>query len=91
MPQRGPHEPPKPKPIPITGDINDRIQDLASRVSKLEASRRTTQSAVGANQDAVLQLQDLLKLTIEGVIRLAKGKSLGALGLPGPEEWDPPV
>jgi len=85
--------PPAPEPSdidPVTAS-DAAVQDLVSRVNRLEASQHIIRSAVLANQNALLLLTNNLKLTITAVDRLAHGKSFGALGLPGEEEWNPPV
>lgn len=59
------------------------IPKLQAQIINLH--RRLNQSEVN-----VLELQAKLKETIRAVERLAKGKSLGALGLPTEESWNQP-
>jgi hypothetical protein len=77
------------------------LQLLISRVSQLEGGLTSALGCIrqintdqekdyGHSLTMVMklaQLQSNLKLTIQAVEKLAKGKSLGALGLPGEEEW----
>ena len=60
-----------------TNPVENELQKLSSQVNQLEGR--------------VLELQTKLKETIVSVEKLAKGKSLGALGLPPLEAWDPPA
>lgn len=68
---------------------------LNDRVAKLEGSQKLTAEALVESisdlQNQLLLTIRMVKDTIRAVERLAKGKSLGALGLPMEEQWDPPV
>lgn len=46
---------------------------------------------VSGLQDQLSLTIRMVKETIRAVERLAKGKSLGTLGLPTKEQWNPPV
>lgn len=70
------------------------LQLLTSKVSNLKGAVKSCLDGLEAAHDGlqhqfneIRQLCTNLKLTIRAVERLAKGKSLGALGLPGEEEW----
>lgn len=78
------------------------LRFLISRVGKLEeqvevSSDRHDELASAElvahiqNQLCHNKLEKHLKATIRAVERLAKGKSLGTLGLPSEEEWNPPA
>ncbi len=85
--------------------LRDLILNLTSRVNQLEKSHKSHISTVDPvcrslnshtgtidkHESGVQELQIKLKEAIVSVERLAKGKSLGALGLPPLEAWDPPA
>ena len=70
------------------------VRLLTSKVSQLEGGLRAALDGIRDNSilrerhyAEIVQLRTNLMLTIRAIERLAKGKSLGALGLPGEEEW----
>jgi len=75
---------PEPGPDPR---LADRIRELEE---ELKATVQVTARAYGDLQDQLLLTIRMVKDTIRAVERLAKGKSLGTLGLPSKEQWDPP-
>lgn len=78
-------------PVPQIVTPRAEIEDLQGQVALAEGQRDALMRLIELNREHTELVSKLLKLTIQSVERLAKGKSLGALGLPGPEDWDPPV
>ncbi|KKM01158.1 hypothetical protein LCGC14_1797260 [marine sediment metagenome] len=82
-------------PVPVNVEkSNPDLICLTSYVSQLQGGLnavldklKTMTIRRETDYQDVIQLRVNLKLTIRAVERLAKGKSLGALGLPGEEEW----
>jgi hypothetical protein len=82
---KGPYEPAK---IPVPDPKNEKPFDYRE---KIEAQLVNLHRRLNQSEENVLELQTKLKETIRAVEKLAKGKSIGALGLPTEESWASPA
>ncbi len=86
-----------PTPHPASEKVDRIVLDfqlLTSKVARLDGGLKAALDGIRNNSmlmerhyGEIVQLRTNLMLTIRAIERLAKGKSLGALGLPGEEEW----
>lgn len=84
---------PKPKFPGYTKKVEEweaLLKELTTRIEKVERKaelRATVDHFNFGLGDHFAELKTKLKETIKAVEKLAKGKSLGALGLPAEEDW----
>lgn len=72
-------------------NLNSRLTKLEEEVERNSRCIKGYASAIPNLGTEIMQLRAKLKETIRAVERLAKGKSLGTLGLPTEESWEPPA
>ena len=74
-------------------EINDtNVRQLGEQLEETRTSLRVVYlDELRLLSNRASQLENKLKETIVSIEKLAKGKSLGALGLPPLESWDPPA
>lgn len=85
----------RPKPREKAPPYQPPIAKLIARIDLIEANQYALRDGTFLDQkkqnSAISELKAKLRQTIKAVEKLAKGKSLGALGLPSEEEWDHPL
>lgn len=81
-----------PDPWEDEDDHREKMEDgeNADAIRKINAHVVNLHCRLNHSEVSVLELKAKLKETIRAVEKLAKGKSLGALGLPTEESWAPP-
>ena len=91
----GPNTRPTPDLSPRLDDFHHHLRELDTRLGQVEGNITAifeslrVDAARRERLDAdYRQVKRVLKITISAIERLAKGKSLGALGLPSQEDWD---